>query len=611
MDAPAHASAPPRIVVAGHDRRASRRLGEALAAAGHPGAAILADPAAITERGADLLVLPLTGDGDRGLALLRGLRRDLASLPAVLLARPGRAPAGAHPELDLVLDAPASPALLGPLVRAALATGVLHGRLAAERERFAALRSSLQDGLSVLSSEGRMLDANDRLAEITGLPVEQLVGAVPPFDFWPPELRGSYGRRLARALEGRATGEDDRVYRRPGGEERHVIVSIAPLRGGAADTGAFVSTVKDVTARRAAEEELRRNEASHRRLAEQQAALARVAAAVAAGEAPEAVFARVAHEVASLLRVEAGGVARFDADGLTATLLGAWTSIDSLRLEPGTALPLTGESVTATVRRTGRPARIDDYGTLPVGLVGGGHAPRASSVAAPVRIGGRLWGTVGALSDRPAGLAPDAEEKLAGFADLVALGIAGAEARMQLTSLAETDALTGLANRRVFDERVRATLGDARATGRPLSLILIDIDHFKRVNDTFGHEAGDGVIRELARRLTQVSRSGDLVARIGGEEFAWIIAGLGAAPAIAVAERLMAAVRAHAFPVAGRVTISAGIAEARDGDDDATIRRRADAALYDAKRDGRDRIAVAAPPDGDAADAAAAAVARA
>jgi diguanylate cyclase (GGDEF)-like protein/PAS domain S-box-containing protein len=598
MATPAPPHRAPRLVVLDPDPGRRRHLVDALAAAGHPGAGTAGDPAEVTATGADLVVARVTGDGAAGLAPLRGLRRDLPSLPALLVVPRDAAPEGAHPELDIVLGGPPEPALLGPLVRAALAAGALHGRLDAERERFAALRSSLQDGLSVLGPDGRMLDANDRLAEITGVPRARLIGARPPFDFWPPRLRDAYGRRLRRALEGRATGEDDRVYRRPDGEERHVIVSIAPLRTGSDDTAAFVSTVKDVTARYAAEEDLRRSEEAHRRLAGQQAALARVAGAVAAGEAPEAVYALVAREVASLLRVEAGGVARFEPDGLTATLLGAWTSVDALRLAPGTALPLTGESVTARVRRTGRPARIDDYGSLPPGVVGGGHAPRRSSVAAPVRIGGRLWGTVGALSDRPAGLAPDAEDRLADFAALVALGIAGAEARTQLTTLAETDALTGLANRRAFDECLAAALSAARGAGRPLSLILVDIDHFKRVNDTFGHEAGDGVIRELALRLRGVSRSGDLVARIGGEEFAWVVEGAGRERARAVAARLRAAVACRVFPLAGRVTISAGVAEAAEGDDDAALRRRADAALYDAKRRGRNRVEVAAPAPG-------------
>ncbi|MGE3140142.1 MAG: diguanylate cyclase [Thermoleophilia bacterium] len=553
-----HTPQVPRALVTGGDDGDRARVRDALAAAG---AAEAAGP-----DGADVVVVA-GGDGAR--ETLAAIRGEHPGLPTVIVSG------------DEVS------------VEAALAIGSLHSELRAERQRFAALRSSLQDGLSILSPAGRMLDANDRLAEITGRPVGELIGAEPPFAFWPAAERAAYGRRLRRALAGRVSGESDRVYVRPGGEERHVIVSIAPLRGPGGRVEAFVSTVKDVTARRAAEEELRRSDEAHQRVATQQAALARVAAAVAAGEAPEDVFALVAREVAALLEVEAGGVARFDADGLTATLLGAWTSVEALRLEPGTALPLTGESVTATVRRTGRPARIDDYAGLPAGAVGGGHAPRRSSVAAPVRIGGRVWGTVGALSDRPAGLAADAEERLAEFAGLVALGIAGAEARMQLTSLAETDALTGLANRRAFDERFPAALAEAQAPGRPLSLILMDIDHFKRVNDTFGHEAGDLVIRELAVRLAGVSRAGDLVARVGGEEFAWVVADLGAeATARTAAARLMAAVRSRPFPVAGAVTISAGIAEARDGDDGAALRRRADEALYAAKRAGRDRVVV-------------------
>ncbi len=577
-----HTPPTPRALVAGGGDGDRARVRDALAAAGYREAG---GPA-----GADVVVVAGPSGARETLDAIRGER---PGLPAVVVTGDGAAAPGADPHLDLAASDGASTAALRVSVDAALALGSLHAVLRAERQRFAALRSSLQDGLSILSPAGRMLDANDRLAEITGLPVATLVGAEPPFPFWPAGERGAYGRRLRRALTGHVTGESDRVYVRPDGEERHVIVSIAPLRGTGRRVEAFVSTVKDITARRQVEEELRRSDEAHMRVATQQAALARVAAAVAAGEAPEDVFALVAREVATLLQVEAGGVARFDADGLTATLLGAWTSVEALRLEPGTALPLTGESVTATVRQTGRPARIDDYADLPADRVGDGHAPRRSSVAAPVRIGGRVWGTVGALSDRRAGLAPDAEERLAEFADLVALGIAGAEARMQLTSLAETDALTGLANRRAFDERFPAAIAEAQASGRPLSLILMDIDHFKRVNDTFGHEAGDLVIRELAVRLADVSRGGDLVARVGGEEFAWIIDGLGAEGAASTAAaRLLAAVRRRPFPVAGTVTISAGIAQVREGDDDAGVRRRADDALYVAKRSGRDRVVV-------------------
>lgn len=541
----------------------------------------------------DLVILDVRVEWAEKRAALGRLRQRQASVPALLVGADPRERLG-DPDLDHGMDeVPEASSALRALVLAALGSGRLHRRLAGEIDRGRALRSSLQDGLAVFSIDGAIVDANERFAAITGRPLDALVGARPPFAFWPADRCGAYERRLREALGSGLAGEGDRVYLTPSGEERHVIVSLAPLAGRGADTAAFVSTVKDVSARRATEQMLRESEAAHRGLAVQQAALARVAAAVAAGQPPEAVFARVAEEVAALLGVEAGGVARFEPDGACATLLGAWTVHDELRLDPGAELPLTGESVTAIVHRTGRPARIDDYADLPADTLGRGHAPRRSSVAAPVRLDGRLWGTVGALSTRASGLGLDAEDRLGEFADLVALAIAGAEARIELTNQARTDALTGLTNRRAFDASLALAIADAQSGGPVVSVILADIDHFKAVNDTYGHQAGDEVLQELARRLNAVTRSDDVVARVGGEEFAWVIRGLRAPQAAKAAERLRRAVRAQTFGALGRVTVSIGVAEVRAEEGAQELLARADRALYDAKEGGRDRVQVA------------------
>jgi two-component system cell cycle response regulator len=160
--------------------------------------------------------------------------------------------------------------------------------------------------------------------------------------------------------------------------------------------------------------------------------------------------------------------------------------------------------------------------------------------------------------------------------------------------LALTDPLTGLNNRRYMETHLDALCEQARASGQPLSLLVADIDSFKAVNDTFGHDAGDGVLREFARRLRRNTRGIDLVCRIGGEEFVVVMPDTALDRACQIGERLRAAVAVEPFAASGaqlRVTASVGIATFRGPADTVqAMFRRADRALYGAKRAGRNRV---------------------
>jgi diguanylate cyclase (GGDEF)-like protein len=160
---------------------------------------------------------------------------------------------------------------------------------------------------------------------------------------------------------------------------------------------------------------------------------------------------------------------------------------------------------------------------------------------------------------------------------------------------ARTDALTGLLNRRGFETQMAFALALSRRSGRPLSLITIDVDHFKRVNDTYGHEAGDEVLRRLARTLEVRLRNSDVVARLGGEEFVALLPDTDLAGAQAIAQSLVAAMAGQQDPVVGLITVSAGVASMRSLQDNGTdLLRRGDAALYEAKGQGRNRVCVEA-----------------
>ena len=338
---------------------------------------------------------------------------------------------------------------------------------------------------------------------------------------------------------------------------------------------------------------LRRRETEYRVIATEQGGLNQVATAVAAGAEPEEIFSEVARQVASLLGAEAGGVARFDGAG-RATLVGGWAACDELQSTPGTVLLLEGgESVTSIVARTGQAARIDDYSLIDGAEPRAEAVDRRSSIAAPVRLAGGLWGTVGAISTRSNAFPPGAEMRLARFAGLVALAIANAESQRQLQDLATRDPLTGIANRRLFVERLDEHVSRAHRHGQPMCLAVIDIDHFKRINDSFGHPVGDGVLVEIAQLLSGLSRAHDLVARLGGEEFGWLLPETDMTAAREAIERVRSEVEGTNFLVAGRVTVSCGIAELVDGEERVGLLVRADEALYQAKSQGRNRCAAA------------------
>ncbi len=159
-----------------------------------------------------------------------------------------------------------------------------------------------------------------------------------------------------------------------------------------------------------------------------------------------------------------------------------------------------------------------------------------------------------------------------------------------------TDALTGLLNRKGLDLQLRAALDGENETGEPVSLLMADIDHFKKFNDTYGHLTGDEVLRLVARVLRDCVKGRDVVARYGGEEFAVVLPETGTGNAATVAEQIRAAlskrrlVRRNAGVTLGSVTVSIGVASHLQGEGPADLISRADDALYRAKHAGRNRV---------------------
>jgi len=167
----------------------------------------------------------------------------------------------------------------------------------------------------------------------------------------------------------------------------------------------------------------------------------------------------------------------------------------------------------------------------------------------------------------------------------------------RLRAEADRDYLTGLANRRRFRKALGQEVERWRRYGMPCALVLIDVDHMKRINDTHGHPAGDRVIRFVASAIEELSRDNDTAARLGGEEYALLLAGAASDKALAAAERLRRAVREQTQDEVGVVTVSLGVASCpAHARSERELFSAADAALYRAKGEGRDRAVLAAAP---------------
>jgi len=157
--------------------------------------------------------------------------------------------------------------------------------------------------------------------------------------------------------------------------------------------------------------------------------------------------------------------------------------------------------------------------------------------------------------------------------------------------LAGTDHLTGLANRRPLMEVLERELARRPRYSDPLSLIMLDIDHFKQINDTYGHRAGDRVLQEMARLVAGLIRRADFPARWGGEEFVILLPDTDSKAAVGLAEKIRDRIARHEFPVVGRITISCGVSALHPGENDgAPLFERADQAMYAAKQGGRNRV---------------------
>ena len=229
---------------------------------------------------------------------------------------------------------------------------------------------------------------------------------------------------------------------------------------------------------------------------------------------------------------------------------------------------------------------------------GEGYAPKDGRIITmPLKVGQEAFGVLIILTDTPVQLAKDQTQTLSAAANHLALALRNALVFKEVKIQADRDGLTKIFNRRSFDERLMEELSRHQRYRHDLSLLMLDLDHFKSVNDTYGHQAGDMVLRDVAGILSDSLRTTDLAARYGGEEFVVILPHTGEEQAWMLAERIRKRIAKKTFQHGGRTfktTASIGVASLSSGtfDNDQDLVLKVDEALYKAKANGRNMVVV-------------------
>ncbi|HTU98458.1 MAG TPA: PAS domain S-box protein [Solirubrobacteraceae bacterium] len=413
------------------------------------------------------------------------------------------------------------------------------------QELFETAFSHAPIGMALIAPDGRWLKVNRALCAITGWPERELLQR--PFaEITHPDDLSADADQLAQLQAAEIRGyQFEKRYIQRDGTVIWAEVSVSLVRGAGGAPRHYIVQVEDITERKEAERRLQAAEADAR--AERDHATAIIGAM---------------------------------GEGYTLTMDGEIKAVNEAMCL------ITGFSSAELV------GARDPYPFCPPEGVG-----QMTQVLSDIRAHGggthelTLMRANGERFEAECTTRPAREEngRAIGFVNTLRDVSAQKQHQRELERLARTDSLTQLANRHVLQEALAREAARRPHDHRQLALILLDLDLFKQVNDGFGHPAGDAVLIEVARRLEHTVRAGEVLARVGGEEFAWLVPACDAEEAVAAADRARAAIASEPFGRAGTLTMSAGVGLVSTPSDGDTLYRMADRALYEAKQSGRNR----------------------
>jgi diguanylate cyclase (GGDEF)-like protein/PAS domain S-box-containing protein len=453
-------------------------------------------------------------------------------------------------------------------------------RLQASSAHSAAILGAMSEGFALIR-DGAIVAVNPALTDITGFSRDALLGARVPFPFWPPEQYDVAEELVKRVLEAGGSEFEITLMRADGRRfPASITCNSADLGDG---SRAFVNTVRDITERRAHEEAMGRR-------ADELAAIASVTRAMGHSD-PDDARRTICDVAVGISGASTAAIWEADTEGVLHNTLRSDHA--PIPIPVGPDQPQDGSRL---AWQTGRPLFVAEGAGSPhvnqqIFLAGGGNIDSASLYFAPIGHGDQTRGVLvlrwaPAIPELPKGIGP-VLDVLAGEA---ATAMERADLLKRLDELSRTDELTGLPNRRAWQELLVHERRVARRTGQPLTVVMLDLDHFKAYNDQYGHQGGDRMLALAAGLWRENLRETDVLARWGGEEFGLLLPGCSADCAAELVARL------HGLPLNG-LTFSAGISQWDGVAGTERLIGDADAALYAAKRSGRNRSCIAPASD--------------
>ncbi len=443
-----------------------------------------------------------------------------------------------------------------------------------------------EEGLAMYEAGSYDVVATDQQMPVhTGLDVIRIMAAQGPL---PPMIMvtGTGSERIA--VEAMKLGAGDYVVKDVEGG----YLSLLP------------TVIEQVLQRRRLVEEKQRAEAERERLlvAEREQrllaeTLAEVTLAITSLTSHEAVQDEILRQVQRIVPYCTANIALWEGDTLRVVRWRGYEAFGGEELVSSLVQTLDDLTVDLEVIQSGQPLVIPDTRQKPSWVVFEETAWIRSYLALPICLHDRVLGLLRLDGDTPGGFSAEDAKRLQPLANAAAIALENARLFGEVQRLAITDGLTGTYNRRHFFELAEREIERGRRYGHAVSAIMLDIDHFKQVNDTYGHATGDQVLRAAAERCSESIRDVDILGRYGGEEFVVVLPATDLSGALSTAERLRQCVAETPIPTDRgdvTITISLGVASnIQDNGDLAVLLNRADAAMYAAKQAGRNRVAVA------------------
>lgn len=494
---------------------------------------------------------------------VRRIRTDVAGIWAQLSAQPLRSRDG-------------------EIVGAVLACTDISERI--ERDKQIALLSSVvqhsRNGVLITDENERIVFCNEAFTEISGYCREEILGQRPSNLLQGPETSPETRGRVREAIDKRVSITTDILNYHKNGQTYWQHLTISPILDDEGNLLHYVAIGDDVTLKRQREAELKDRERLFRNVTES------LREGVVVHDQTGAII--MANEAAQEIL------------GLNEDQLRGRTSMDPNWRVVGPDLePLPGsEHAAMRTLRTGKAVSDERMGVY---RADGGLRWLAVNSVPVMAEDGSPWLVVASFVDNTNLIAQQdlLEEQMQVIQDKT-VELEEQQGQLQLAnrrlaSLAMQDGLTGVGNRRAFDERLKKTDLIAKRSGATYCVILLDIDHFKQFNDTFGHQAGDEVLIQVGALVGGQARSGDFVARYGGEEFVIVLPATTLADAEGVAEQVRQTIEGGDWPLR-QITASIGVATWHEGLEGTQVLEQADQALYRSKQGGRNRVTLAEAP---------------